>query len=479
VPRSDLTANPIVMAGRLARLEGYLGRFRAAAYGKDNAAPDLGPFSPNADGCFDLVLDLNTPPLLTVALRPPGYYAPSIRPDAIAAAIVELRELSGTFTWPRHIDYSPVHCTHAAQGVTGCTRCLATCPASALGSVGGRIVVSYELCHGCAACTLACPTGALRYRSPSDEQSRERLTALLAAQSRAGLSLPRVLLYQATDTVGTAGLAAGFTLAFAVPHLPALGVEFWLDTLAEGVPQLVVQMPARLPARLQHELRAQIELGQALLAALGEAPERIMLAARAEIASSLAHGSEAETAGALETGAGANHDKRDRLNAALDRLQTRVPTRLASPAPEVELPSTAPFGTVELDAASCTLCRACTNLCSTGALSTDAHQVSLRFTESRCVQCRTCERACPEHALSVRARWLRDPLARGTPRLLKEDMQHRCPGCHSPFIGRQLLAKSMQLMRQQRMFGEAQVERLLLCPTCRINRCEESLDTAG
>lgn len=71
-----------VAGGELLLLEGHLGRFTASVSAEGiriNVASELGINS----GYFDLVLDLNVPPVLSVEVLPPGYFAPGDDPVAL------------------------------------------------------------------------------------------------------------------------------------------------------------------------------------------------------------------------------------------------------------------------------------------------------------------------------------------------------------------------------------------------------------
>ena len=64
------------------------------------------------------------------------------------------------------------------------------------------------------------------------------------------------------------------------------------------------------------------------------------------------------------------------------------------------LPAGAPFGTLLVDKARCTLCKACIGACPESALLDAPDTPSLRFIEWNCVQCGLCANTCPEDAIT-------------------------------------------------------------------------------
>lgn len=474
IPQTPLHANPALMSGRIAAVTGYLGRFTATAHGKDGQLVDMGGFSPNGNGFFDLVLDLNTPPLLAMEVKPLGYYAPPIGQSGIDDAIAQLATLTGSFRKPRFFHYDKELCAHGMQGVAGCTRCLNACPAGAIGSSGDAIAIDDYLCQGCATCMLACPSGALGYASPAPAETLRRLTRSLAAGSAHDRELPLLLLHEETDrSVGaevddSAAATDKPLLRFALPAIASVGLDLWLAALAQGVAQVIVKLPADLPASTRGELNAQAGVAQVLLHAIGANPHRIVVWDSSPPSAPVAMRESAITQPLPPLSTGTT--KRNVLIAALERLQALCGAAGAALPASIDLPEDAPFGAVEVNRASCTLCKACVHLCPTGALlaeATSSQLMKLIFVESHCVQCRLCERACPEHSIVLKQRLLLDPDARRTARILHEDARHRCPACDTPFIGRTLLNKSLQIMRDQALLDDAGLSRLRLCPACR------------
>jgi ferredoxin len=160
-------------------------------------------------------------------------------------------------------------------------------------------------------------------------------------------------------------------------------------------------------------------------------------------------------------------DETQRPDRALDRLQTASGAGGYARPASVDLPGHAPFGAVEVNRHSCTLCMACASLCPTGALFSEKIGLQLDFIESRCVQCHLCEHVCPESSISLRQRLLLDADARQTTRTLNKGLPHRCPECAAPFIGRALLTKSRKILRDQELLNDEELNRLRLCPACR------------
>ena len=463
IAQTDLRANPAQMSCRIAAVKGYLGRFTATAHGKDGVV-EMGPFSPNHDGFFDLVLDLSSPPLLEMSVKPLGYYAPGTGPLAIDAAIAELATFTGSFRKPRFYHFNMELCTHSVQGVAGCTRCMNVCPTGAISSSGDAILIDGNLCQGCATCMLACPTGAITYATPSFGDIHERLATVLGEMAGADRDSRRLLIHEDTDQSVNEYLDSTDKplVRFALPTIAAAGMDIWLAALVQGATQVIVKLPADLPESTRRELKAQVGVAQALLEASGDLAERIIVMEGTQPIApvTVRDGIAAQSLPVMSGGV----TKRSILTAALDRLKTSTG---APKTASVDLPGNAPFGAVEVNRRSCTLCMACAYLCPTGALVSEKTGPRLDFIESRCVQCRLCEHACPEKSITLRQRLLLDADARQTARTLNKDLPHRCPECAAPFIGRALLNKTLKIMRDQELLDDEELNRLRLCPSCR------------
>ena len=457
--RASVTA----VGGRVVSLSGVFGAFRAQAATPGGGSADIGKFSPNADGSFDLVLDLSGRPLLSGGIAPLGYFAPRGDQAALADAVAELRRLVGRFAKPKFVDYDASLCTHGAKGLRGCTRCLDVCPAGAIRSAGDLVALDTRLCQGCASCALACPTGAMSFNRPSPAALRTSLRRLLDAARSEGNPAPVIVAHvPAARAAIEAAQPPARTRALQIDALPAFGEELWFEALAEGAAGVAMVRDACATIEEQTLLDRKIAEARILLGASGVSPLRLALVAPDALAETI-DAMPRQGGGASERAA-AGAAKRPALLAALDALHAASNGAIAP----VALAPGMPFGEVALDRAKCTLCFACANLCPAEAFIAEPEPAPrLRFIEARCVQCGLCEAGCPERVITLHPRFMVDAAARGEARVLHEDELFCCTECGTPFISRRLLASCLERLKGHPVLGEEGVERLKMCPACR------------
>jgi ferredoxin len=147
---------------------------------------------------------------------------------------------------------------------------------------------------------------------------------------------------------------------------------------------------------------------------------------------------------------------------------------LAAPRPIeiVPLAEGAPFGSLDIKTAGCTLCLSCVSVCPTHALSDNAERPMLRFAESLCVQCGLCAATCPEDVITLKPQI--DFIAwKAPPRVLKEEEPFHCVECGKPFGTRASLERVIEKLQNRHwMFagtaGQSRVRVLMMCEDCRV-----------
>ncbi|PZQ01035.1 MAG: 4Fe-4S ferredoxin [Variovorax paradoxus] len=447
---------------------------------------------------FDLVLDLGDAPALAMHQPPQGYV--HVPPGAaLTQAVLQLRGLVGEFDKPRFFRYEQRLCAHTRNQQVGCSACIDVCSAQAIrsaaslkgktaargrGSVGhptAGIVVEPHLCVGCGACGTVCPSGALGFAYPTPADLGKRVRTLLRAYGAAGGRDAALLLHSQED--GTAaiealGRAASTGRAHGVParvlplavwHSASVGLDVWLAALAQGASQVWVLTGSTEAPQYLEALAAQMAQAQAIVTGLGYAGQHFRLIPAGDTAA-LDAALRAPPAQGVAQAASfvVQADKRNTLELVLAHLLAQspqaVPEAIALPAPG------ALYGSLQVDAAKCTLCLACVGACPSQALSDNPDRPQLRFTEKSCVQCGLCATTCPEDAIRLEPRLLLADggRARTQARVLHEAQPFHCVRCAKPFGTLRAIETMVAKLAGHAAFQGAAAERLKMCSDCRV-----------
>jgi ferredoxin len=157
-------------------------------------------------------------------------------------------------------------------------------------------------------------------------------------------------------------------------------------------------------------------------------------------------------------------EKRTTLDFELDHLAKNAP----APKEVIPLPSRSPYGMLEVNKKTCTLCKACIGACPEAALLDAEDAPKLRFIERNCVQCGLCAKTCPEDAITLVPRLLLGPKAKEAV-TLNEAEPFPCVRCGKAFGTRQMVENMLGKLGGHSMFaGGAALKRLQMCGDCRV-----------
>ncbi|MFT3956619.1 MAG: 4Fe-4S binding protein [Piscinibacter sp.] len=444
---------------------------------------------------FDLVLDLRETPAFTMHQPPQGYFHPGADERRLVDAVLKLRGLTGEFEKPKFFQYKPKLCAHSRNEQIGCTACIEVCSTRAIrsdasrkgkakGEAAGGIVVEPHLCVGCGACSTVCPSGALAFGYPGTVDQGRRLRTLLTAYREAGGRDAALLLHSegaGTRLIGDLGRAArtdkalrgvpARVLPVGVWHTASVGLDLWLAAIAGGASQVWVLLSEEEAPEYRQALAEQMAVAQAILTGLGYAGEHFRLIeardARDLAALDLALRAAPAQGVAQPAPLAAQADKRATLDLALDHLLAQAPAA----AEAIALPKAgAPFGTLQVDGAKCTLCLSCVGACPESALADNPDKPQLKFIEKNCVQCGLCATTCPEAAITLQPRlWLADGgKARKAPRVLAEAEPYRCIQCGKPFGTLRAIENMLTKLSGHSAFQGDALKRLQMCGDCRV-----------
>ncbi len=468
-----------VFQGRVTSAEGHLGAFRVTVEDFAPARPsskdrlDFDDDARTGASVCDLILDLRGgTPLFPAPEKRDGYFNPDPdRPAAVAEALLELTDMVGEFEKPRYVDYEASICAHSRSGITGCTRCIDTCPTGAITPDGDKVAFDPYICAGCGSCASVCPTGAAKYTLPDGDALYERLAAVLGTYLKAGGEDPVLLVHDeewGSEMISAMSRSGGGlpanVMPFALNSATQTGLEFLLTAGAFGAERVLTLLgPAK--ADEKEGLEGEMRLADAVFAGLGYGDGRLAIVEEPDPQALEAYlygldGRPGMPGGTFR----AMGRKRSVMALALNHLHKHAP----QPVDELALPDGAPFGAVDVDIAGCTLCLSCVGACPTGALKDNEDRPQLSFAEDACVQCGLCRNTCPEKVISPRPRLSFSEDARSH-QVIKEEEPFECIRCGKPFAARSSIDVLMDKLKDHPMFsGEGGLERLKMCEDCRV-----------
>nr|WP_272905525.1 4Fe-4S binding protein [Aeromonas veronii] len=462
----DATASLAALTLREPSLTGYLGQFQLTGLNGQGERVNLAALcftqqaAENGEPRFDLVADLGRTPLFALE-RPPVGYLHLADDQGLAERLAELGALTGIFDKPRYFRLDPEACAFTARGVPGCSRCLDVCPTDALKPINGRIQIDPHLCQGFGSCASACPTGAIAYHQPDANTSGDYLFRLLKHYREAGGEAPQLLIAGENEREWVEAeltrLPANW-LPIWVEESASLGIESWFAALAYGASAVRIALGDDAPASVRALVERELASAAVLLAGAGLAVDRIALfdADASEPVSGQ------PTVALLEKPL--KGDKRENLFAAFDALWQANEGRREP----LAVPHGAPYGSVELKDADCTLCMGCVAVCQSRALHAVGHTPGLNFIEQDCIQCGMCEKACPEQAIVLTPRLQPVPEARRAVQSLKAEEAACCIRCSKPFAPASMIRRIQQKLAGHSHFQNEAAQRLLMCEDCRV-----------
>lgn len=442
----------IPLGGRDIQIEGYLGAFKIFLGQKGMA---------NAETVeVDLILDLNEKPLLDMALKPPGYFVSITDEVQLHMILDELFEMTGSFEKPLYIDYDSSICAHSRSGKTACTRCIDTCPAEAISSLGDMIEVNSKLCQGGGVCAAVCPSGAIQYSYPRAKDLLKKIRILLRTYMQEGGQEPILAFVQEDDGNAYHLPEQNNILIVSVEELASVGLEIWLSILAYGARTVLLVNNGSIPEKAAYELHVQLDIAREILSAMNYSRESIQLVTPEDITHQQPVIMREITPGYFSAGDG----KRQAAFFAIDHLYQQADKVKIM----ISLPSGAMFGTVAIDD-SCTLCQSCVSACPGKALHSGNGVPQVQFVESNCLQCGMCTRTCPENAITISPRLLFDREKRNNSRILYEEPAFECISCGKPFATASVIKSMLTKLQHHSMFqSERARNRLRMCEDCRV-----------
>ena len=474
----DLTVGPRrrfdVHGGRLRTATGRIGHFEVIFDGfamgvpSGRGAPAFAEPRDGGSATCDLILDLRgDAPLFPAHEKRDGYLrADPGDPLAVARAVFDASHMVGTFEKPLHLAFEESLCAHSRARQTACTRCLDLCPTGAITPDGEHVAIDPMICAGCGACSAACPSGAITYDTPPVAHVFRQISTLSSAYRKAGGRAPRLLVHDPDHGREMIALAARFgrglpadVIPLETPALASFGHAEIMVALATGFQAVDLLLG---PKADRAAIEAQVDLAEALAAALTPGPGRIRLL-------------EPDDPDGLSDALFDTAPVPFAVEPILPLGGRRDATRLAARAlvedtgTPIALPAGAPYGTVNVDTVACTLCLSCAGLCPAGALGDNPDMPQLTFQEDACLQCGLCVSVCPEDAITLTPRLDLSDAALAH-RVMHEEEPYPCIECGKLFGVKSTIERIVEKLEgQHALFTNSDNARLIrMCDDCRV-----------
>ncbi len=392
--------------------------------------------------------------------------------------------LIGDFTRPQPVAYDPGTCAGGASGHASCGRCVGACPYGAIARdprAPLRIVVDHAACEGCGACVAVCPTSSLTFTDPPPGALRARLAALLAPLP--GIAEPDrpVVVFHCPER-GEAALRDAARRRLPAPpgllpmpmaclrHVSEADV---LGAFRLGAAGVALLGCADCPHGPREALQERLGRLRAVLDAFGAGGDRLTLIASDAGDRDAAARALREFAAAVGPppirwdGQGVlPAGDREAIAEAIRALLDATRREPGALAVAVD----APYAVPRIDPARCTLARACVNACPTHAWRFDEARQALELRAIACVNCGLCVKVCPEGAITLEPAIPLEARALDW-RVEVRDEPAACSRCGRPFGNRRAVeavaAKVLALPAMLDVFAGGRRELLRMCPDCR------------
>ena len=482
-PTDDLMAtgaSGLVTRGTIRSARGHFTAFELVIDGFGSALPSSraalrfeDPQDGIETGC-DVIIDLTgAPALFTGWEKRDGYFR--VSPDdpvRLATVTAQAAEMIGAFEKPIYVDYDPDLCAHSRNSLNGCSRCLDVCPAGAIISAGDTVEIDPAICGGCGYCGAVCPSGAAQTNLPAADSFGQQMTSLVEHYLEAGGKSPRLLLADGGHGAGMIDMIARFGPGLPADLLPMtmhsagrVGHDLLVTAIAQGYGQVIILANPNKPDETP-QIARQIELARALMAGVGADDEaRFVLIDDIDPDMVAAQLRGTPPVGKVRPAPfsplGSPRGITRLAMRGLAGTQKTAPTA-------IPLPEGAPYGRVEIDTESCTICLSCVSACPAGALQDNPDAPQLLFREDACLQCGICVATCPEKVITLVPQFnLADSAMNAE--LVIEDTPFHCTGCGKPFGSSRSIERVIDKLSGHSMFsGERQIDMLKMCEDCRV-----------
>ncbi len=344
------------------------------------------------------------------------------------------------------IQHNPSICQYHSGFDSGCKRCLEACPTDAIRKNEEGLYIDHFRCEDCGRCVSVCPTGAMQYVPIDDGFFIEYIKAVKPAGYTLVIASEDDLRSFHFKSIGKRFEGVIF---LEHPNPDALNSMQLLALYASGVKGVYIKGKNRDALNREQEFVNRIIKDLSGVESFLKVFDLDMDGFRQ------VNNPVSEPVSLKFTG------RRDTFFALLASLMNQS----GIPAVRVE-DYLQRFSDIQCNSEHCSLCLACVNVCSTGAMKANQEDFSLRFSPSACINCGLCIELCPEKVLKAE---VIEQIDDGffNERLLAQDEPMYCKRCGRLFGNRKVYDEVKRRLMEAGLFQE-RGKFLHLCENCRV-----------
>ena len=469
-----------ITKGNISKAQGYFSKFKLEINDFSEALPssksniEFGEYFKSVDTECDIIIDLSeNTPMFTGDHKRDGYFRASTNsPKDLLEIFSKSIDMIGEFEKPIYVNFNDSLCAHSRNEKPGCSKCLDVCPASAIQTSGDIVTVDPGICGGCGFCGSVCPSGAIQTDYPSLEIMLGDLSNLHDDFVESGGKNPALLLFDnnfGNEMINLlsrycSGLPASL-IPYSMHSVGRAGHDLMVSAIAIGFKKIFILVDPKNIEEFDF-LPKQIELANALLSGVAKNennsiimieendPEKIE-----EIIYEKNGYTKIKSSSFIAVGA-----PRGILRTAIQGLSKSNKNKQEI----IPLPDNSPYGIVNVNTESCTICLSCVSACPAGALQDNPEAPQLLFREDACLQCGICVETCPEKAISLTSQFNLSDDAMSA-KVIIEDQPFDCIVCGKTFGSKKSIERIIEKLTAHTMFEkEGRTEMLKMCEDCRV-----------
>lgn len=324
-------------------------------------------------------------------------------------------------------------CAAGKSGFKGCTLCESACMHGAIMRSGDNIIFDEGSCTGCGACASACPLSLFRM----EEDIYFMMDSLLGSLDHVSeKTAHKILMFTCEhirhlfDAKGSKKIKYPKVSPLFVPDLAGIAETHILRAFDKGVDGVIISGCdectgnfSKMTSGLTMQILDEFNLGDRISFIKNNKNAKSFI-------SSIEYFSEHITPSPLR-----KFQPVVLKNASNRKILIDLISSLAAKTGIVRHTvienATMPFADISISS-SCTVCGACTSMCTAGALGRGEGSITYRY--GNCIACGLCEQACPEKALTMQRVFDIEKLIDNAPSTIYRSQLQVCASCRKPYM---------------------------------------------